>query len=323
MQRIKTLAGLALMGCALISTSAFAQKTVKIGYAVSRDSHYGAGADAFCATLETRTSNRYKCSQAPNATLGNEREMVEAAQIGSLDVAFVSSGTVGNFVPDVRVVDIPFLFRDYDHARKSLDGEIGKKILAAFPAKGLIAMAWGENGFRHITTTRREVNRPADLANMKLRTMENRVHVDSFRSLGALPTPMAWPEVYTALQQGTIDGQENPLAILVTAKLWQVQKHLALTGHVYSPTLLIASPSLWSTLSAEDKTAFLDAAAAGSKAQRARVTDEEQRAITLAEKEGMKVTRPDTSAFRDALAPNFKQHQATYGALLAAIQNVR
>lgn len=323
MTSIKTLVSLALIGSALISTSAFAQKTIKIGYAVSRDSHYGAGADAFCNTLESRTANRFKCSQAPNATLGNEREMVEAAQIGSLDVAFVSSGTVGNFVPEVRVLDIPFLFRDYAHARTALDGEDGKKLLAAFPSKGLIAMAWGENGFRHITTSRREVKSPADLGGVKLRTMENRVHVDSFRALGALPTPMAWPEVYTALQQGTIDGQENPLAILVTAKLWQVQKHLALTGHVYSPTLMIASPALWRTLSAEDKGAFMAAAAAGSQAQRARVTEEDQRAIAMLEKEGMHVTRPDSAAFRDALAPTFKQYQSTYGPTLAAIQAVR
>lgn len=323
MKTFKTLATLGLVASALLCTTAFAQKTVKIGYAVARDSHYGAGAEAFCKTLETGTTGRFKCSHAPNATLGNEREMVEAAQIGSLDVAFVSSGTVGNFVPDVRVLDIPFLFRDYAHARTTLDGEVGKKLLAAFPSKGLIAMAWGENGFRHITTSRKEVNKPSDLGGVKLRTMENRVHVDSFRALGALPTPMAWPEVYTALQQGTIDGQENPLAILVTAKLWQVQKHLALTGHVYSPTLLIASPALWGTLSADDRNAFLAAAKAGSQAQRARVTEEDQRAIALLEKEGMTVSRPDTTAFRAALAPTFSQHKKTYGPTLAAIQDVR
>jgi len=323
MKPLKPLASLVLIAGALLSSSVFAQKTIKIGYAVSRDSHYGAGADAFCNTLESRTAKRFTCSHAPNATLGNEREMVEAAQIGSLDVAFVSSGTVGNFVPEIRVLDIPFLFRDYAHARTTLDGEIGKQLLAAFPPKGLIALAWGENGFRHITTSRREVNRPADMAGMKLRTMENRVHVESFRALGTLPTPMAWPEVYTALQQGTIDGQENPLPILVTAKLWQVQKHLALTGHVYSPTLLIASPALWNTLSADDKNAFLAAAAAGVQAQRARVDAEDQSAIAMAEKEGMHVTRPDTSAFRDAMAATFKKYQTTYGPMLTAIHAVR
>lgn len=317
------LISLALLGGTLLASAAHAQKTIKIGYAVSRDSHYGAGADAFCAEIEKRTAARYKCSQAPNATLGNEREMVESAQIGSLDVAFVSSGTVGNFVPDIRVLDVPFLFRDYAHARATLDGDIGKKLLAQFPAKGLIAMVWGENGFRQLTTTRREINKPADLVNVKLRTMENRVHMDSFRALGALPTPMAWPEVYTALQQGTIDGQENPLPILVTAKLWQVQKHLALTSHIYSPTLMLASPAMWSGLSAEDKASFLAAAKVGADAQRARVTREDQSAIGQAEKEGMKVTRPDIAEFRAAMVPAFKSFEAQFGPALKAIQAMK
>ncbi len=312
----------ALLGAAMFVSTAHAQKVVKIGYAVARDSHYGAGADAFCAEIEKNTASRYKCSQAPNATLGNEREMVESAQIGSIDVAFVSSGTVGNFVPDIRVLDVPFLFRDSSHARKTLDGDIGKKLLAQFPAKGLIAMAWGENGFRQLTTTRKEINKPSDMSNIKLRTMENRVHMDSFKALGALPTPMAWPEVYTALQQGTIDGQENPLSILVSAKLWQVQKNLALTSHIYSPTLLLASPTLWASLSAEDKTIFLAAAKTGADAQRARVTKDELTATSVAEKEGMKVTRPDMALFRTAMAPAFKSFETQFGATLKAIQAV-
>lgn len=324
MNTFRTLvAAIAVAGATLIGAAAHAQQLVKIGYAVSRDSHYGAGADAFCDTLEKGSANRFKCSQAPNATLGNEREMVESAQIGSLDVAFVSSGTVGNFVPDIRVLDVPFLFRDTEHARATLDGAVGQKLLAAFPAKGLIAMAWGENGFRHLTTSRREIRAPADLANIKLRTMENRVHVESFRALGALPTPMAWPEVYTALQQGTIDGQENPLSILVTAKLWQVQKHLALTSHVYSPTLLIASPALWSKLNAADRQLFMGAAKAGAAAQRERVTREAQTAVALLEKEGMAITRPDTAEFRKALAPTFKKFEAQFGSDIASIQRVQ
>lgn len=319
----KILASVMFSG-SLIMPTVYAQTTsVKIGYAVSRDSHYGAGADAFCSELEKRTAARFTCSQAPNATLGNEREMVESAQIGSLDVAFVSSGTVGNFVPDIRVLDIPFLFRDYAHARHTLDGEVGQKLLAKFPSKGLVALAWGENGFRQLTTSNRAINKPTDLANVKLRTMENKVHVESFKTLGALPTPMAWPEVYTALQQGTIDGQENPLPILVTAKLWQVQKYLALTSHVYSPTLFIASPALFNKLSADDKKSFLVAAKAGAEAQRARVTQDDRTAIAQAEKEGMTVTRPNTDEFRTALEPAFKSFEKTYGPTLKTIAAVK
>jgi tripartite ATP-independent transporter DctP family solute receptor len=324
MNKTVKLLTLAMLSGSLMATAAYAQKTtVKIGYAVSRDSHYGAGADAFCSELEKSTSARFTCSQAPNASLGNEREMVEAAQIGSLDIAFVSSGTVGNFVPEIRVLDIPFLFRAYDHARRTLDGEIGQDLLALFPSKGLVALAWGENGFRQLTTSNRAINKPADLSGLKLRTMENKVHIESFKSIGALPTPMAWPEVYTALQQGTIDGQENPLPILVTARLWQVQKHLALTSHVYSPTLFLASPALFNKLSAQDKKAFLAAAKVGSAAQRARVTKDDKTAIAQAEKEGMTVTRPNTAEFRTALEPAFKGFEKTYGPMLKAIAAVK
>lgn len=305
------------------AATAQAQNTIKIGYAVSNNSHYGAGADAFCASLERATENRYKCQQFPNATLGNEREMVESAQIGALDVAFVSSGTVGNFVPDIRILDIPFLFRDSAHAHHTLDGEIGQSLLAKFPSKGLVAMAWGENGFRHITTNNKAINQPSDLANIKLRTMENRVHIESFKALGALPTPMAWPEVYTALQQGTIDGQENPLSILVTSKLWQVQTHLALTGHIYSPTLMIASPATWSKLSKEDQAAFMQAAKDGAAAQRQRVSDEAKTAVALLESEGMTVTQPTSSDFQAALEPTFKKFATTFGQALTDIQAVQ
>lgn len=307
----------------LAAASAQAQTSIKIGYAVSNNSHYGAGADAFCATLESASANRYKCQQFPNATLGNEREMVESAQIGALDVAFVSSGTVGNFVPDIRILDIPFLFRDNAHAHHTLDGQIGQDLLKKFPTKGLIAMAWGENGFRHITTNHKAINQPADLANVKLRTMENRVHIESFKALGALPTPMAWPEVYTALQQGTIDGQENPLSILVSSKLWQVQTHLALTAHIYSPTLLIASPATWGKLSKEDQAIFMQAAKDGAAAQRQRVSDEAKTAVALLEKEGMTVTQPSTADFQAALAPTFKKFASTYGQALTDIQAIQ
>src|SRR5690606_19087156 len=122
--------------------------------------------------------------------------------------------------------DIPFLFRDAQHARRVLDGQVGQEILEKFTAKGFHALAWGEQGFRHLTNNRRAVQTPDDFKGLKIRTMENPVHITAFRALGALPTPMAWPEVVTGLQQGTIDGQENPISVIVSARLSQTQKHL-------------------------------------------------------------------------------------------------
>ena len=136
-------------------TPAAAQTTIKLGYATTPTSHYGVGSNAFCEEVEKRTSGRYKCQQFPGAALGGEREMIEAVQLGTLDIVNTSTGPVGNFVPEVNIVDIPFLFRDYDHARRVMDGPIGDDLRAKFPAKGLIALAWTENGFRHMTNSKR------------------------------------------------------------------------------------------------------------------------------------------------------------------------
>ena len=156
-------------------------------------------------------------------------------QLGTQELTFTSTGPVPNFVPEARILDIPFLFRDKAHARAVLDGPIGQDMLKTFESKGFKALAWGENGVRHMTNSKRAVNGPDDLKGLKMRTMENPVHVAAYKGLGIVTTPMAFPEVFTALQQGTVDGQENPLSVIMAAKFDQVQKHLSLTGHVYSP----------------------------------------------------------------------------------------
>jgi TRAP-type C4-dicarboxylate transport system substrate-binding protein len=129
--------------------------------------------------------------------------MIESVQLGTLDLVNTSSGPLGNFVPEVKIFDIPFLFRDYDHARKVLDGKIGQDILKKFESKGLVGLTWGENGFRHMTNNKQEIRTPADAAGLKMRTMENKVHMDGYKAFGILPTPMAFTELFTALQQGT------------------------------------------------------------------------------------------------------------------------
>ena len=137
-----------------------------------------------------------------------------------------STGPVPNFVPDIAILDIPFLFRDYAQARAVLDGPIGQDLLQKFDAKGIHALAWGENGFRNMTNSKHPVVVPEDLKGLKMRTMENPVHIQAYRAFGIIPTPMAFTEVFTALQQGTVDGQENPLSVITSAKLDQVQKYL-------------------------------------------------------------------------------------------------
>ena len=241
--------------------------------------------------------------------------MIEAVQLGTLDLVNTSTGPVGNFVPEVKIVDIPFLFRDYDHARRVLDGPIGQDLLTKFPSKGLVALAWTENGFRHMTNNKRAIVKPADASGLKMRTMENKVHMDGYKAFGIQPTPMAFPEVYGALQQGTVDGQENPIPVILASKFAQVQKHLSLTGHVYSPALIITSPRLMGRLSDADKKVFYEAAHKAAAAQRKKVNDDENTGIAQLEKDGMTVVRKvDGLAFRDALKETYANYSKEFGA---------
>jgi tripartite ATP-independent transporter DctP family solute receptor len=217
------------------------QTTLKMNISVAQNSHYGVAIDTFAREVEKRTDGRYKVQNFYSGALGAERESIEALQLGTLDLTMTSTGPVPNFVPDVAILDIPFLFRDYAQARAVLDGPIGQDMLQKFEPKGIHGLAWGENGFRNMTNSKHPVMVPEDLKGLKMRTMENPVHIQAYRAFGIIPTPMAFTEVFTALQQGTVDGQENPLSVITAAKLDQVQKYLTLTGHVYSPAVILMS----------------------------------------------------------------------------------
>jgi tripartite ATP-independent transporter DctP family solute receptor len=270
--------------------------------------------DAFAREVEQRTQGRYKVQNFYSAALGAERESVEGVQLGTLDLTLTSTGPLPNFVPDVAILDIPFLFRDYAHARAVLDGPIGQDLLQKFPAKNLVALAWAENGFRHMTNSRHPVNVPDDLKGLKMRTMENPIHIQAYRQFGILPTPMAFTEVFTALQQGTVDGQENPLSVITSAKLDQVQKYLSLTGHVYSPAVILMNKAKWEALSAADRQAFADAAREAVKANRARIDDDERKAVADLRVRGMTVAENvDKAKFQAQLGPVYTEFGKRFG----------
>lgn len=320
---LKPLALAAVLAAA--ATGAHAQTVLKIGYATSATSHYGVGTTAFCDEMEKGTQGRYKCQQFPSSALGGEREQIEAVQLGTQDLVNTSTGPLGNFVPETRIVDIPFLFRDYDHARKVMDGPIGQELSKKMAAKGLINLAWTENGFRHMTNSKRAINSAEDAAGLKMRTMENKVHMDGYKTFGILPTPMPFPELFTALQQGTVDGQENPIPVILASKFSQVQKHLSLTGHVYSPAALILSPAVWNKLSDADKKVFTEAAKKGAAAQRKKVNDDEASGIAQLRSEGMQVIeKVNGESFRKAVGPAYANFAKEFGAAnIAAIQAVK
>ena len=316
--RIIHLASSLALACAAAlawpAATAVAQTAMKINISVAQNSHYGVAIDTFAREVEARTGGRYKIQTFYAGALGAERESVEGVQLGTLDLTLTSTGPLPNFVPEVAILDIPFLFRDYAHARAVLDGPIGQELLQKFPPKGMVALAWGENGFRHMTNSKRPVNLPDDLKGLKMRTMENPIHIQAYKQFGILPTPMAFTEVFTALQQGTVDGQENPLSVITAAKLDQVQKNLSLTGHVYSPAVLLMNKGQWDKLSAADKQAFLDAAREAVKANRARIDDDERKAVADLRAKGMVVVENvDKPKFQAALAPVYADFGKRFG----------
>lgn len=310
----KTALAGALFGT-LIATPLLAQTEIKIGYALAPDSHYGVAAERWQEVVEERTEGRYAFRHFPSSGLGGEREVIEGVQLGTIEATIVSSGTLANFVPETGVFDIPFLFRDLGHARRVLDGPIGQDILAQFDDVGLVALGWGEQGFRHITNNRNQIGGPDDISGMRLRTMENPIHLTAFQTLGAAPTPMAWPEVIGALQQGTIDGQENPLSVIVSASLNDVQEYLTLSGHVYSPAMLLVSPMVWDGMSEEDQQIFREAAAEAVEAMRGFVDNVEESGLETLRERGMDVgelSAEDRAAFQEALAPAYEEYYTTY-----------
>ncbi len=299
-----------------IAAPTFAETEVKLGYALAADSHYGVAAKKFEEVVLAETGDQFSFTHFPSSGLGGEREVIEGLQLGTIEATIVSSGTLANFVPETGVFDIPFLFNGFDHARAVLDGEIGQGILAKFDNVGLHGLAWGEQGFRHITNNRNAIHTPADVAGLKIRTMENPVHLAAFNAMGAAPTPMAWPEVISSLQQGVIDGQENPLSVIVSVKLNEVQKYLTLSGHVYSPAMLLVSKPFWEGLDDAQKAAFEKAATAAAAEMRAFVDNVETTGVATLKERGMEVNElsaEEKAAFQGSIQSAYDGYYKTYG----------
>lgn len=280
-----------------------AQTSIKLGHALAATSLYGVAAEAFADAVAEGTDGRYDVEHYAAGALGGERELVEGAQIGTVDVVITSTGPVGNFVPEIEVFNAPFLFRDYEHAHAVFDGPIGQEALEDFTDHNLVGLAWGEAGFRHLTNNTRPVNGPDDMEGLKIRTMENPIHTQAWSELGALPTPMAFPELFTALQQGTVDGQETPISVILGSNFQEVQKYLSMTGDVYTPVVILMSGSTWNSLSESDQTVFAEAAKTAAQVMREQNSKAEKDGIAELEAAGVEVTQVNVEDFSSLMGP--------------------
>ncbi|MEJ5377368.1 MAG: TRAP transporter substrate-binding protein [bacterium] len=283
---------------------------MKLASSVAPDHPYNVGGQKFADLIKERTNGRIQIKIYPAGQLGKgEREMTEGVQQGAIELLVTSTGPQGGFSPSINILDFPFLFRDYDHVDSVLDGPIGRKLLDDFEKANLKGLAFWENGFRHLTNSKVPVKKVEDAKGLKIRTMENKVHLAAWKAAGLNPTPMAFGEVFTALQQKVIDGQENPVAVIYSSKFWDAgQKYLSLTGHVYSPAILMMSKKVFDSMPKEDQELFMKTALEVGKFQRKLNRDDEERKIKEMEAKGVQVIRDvDKESFRKAMLPSYEQ----------------
>ena len=276
---------------------------------------YGLGATKLAELMKERTNGRITITVYNDSQLAKgEREMIEGLQQGTIDIYVGSTGPVGNFSPSMLIVDVPFLFRDNAHVDKVLDGPIGQQLLADLDKSGLKGLSFWENGFRHLTNSKSAVKTPDDAKGLKIRTMENKAHMTAFKTAGLNPTPMAFSELYSALQQKVLDGQENPVAVFYSAKLNEVQKYFSLTGHVYSPALVVISGKKWQQMPKADQDILLKAAQEVAQYERKLNRDQEEAKLKEMEGKGLVVVRDvDKAAWQKAMQPAFEEFSKQFG----------
>ncbi len=295
----------ALTACLTLFFGVAAAKTVvNIGIVTNPTFVHVQAANWFKEDVETALPGKYEIVVHHSGALGSETQVLQQVQLGTTQMTVCTTGPIEAFAPEIKALEMPFLFPSYAAADKVLDGPIGQDLAARLTKQGFFALHFLDNGFRNVTNAKRPVKSPQDLAGMKIRTMEAPTHLAIWRAIGANPTPMAWP-IFTALQQGVIDGQENPVAIIHAAKLLEAgQKYLTLSRHVYSALVFLANKTFVDTLAEADRKVFLDAARAASLKGRAFIRDNEGKQLAELRAAGMQVEEgPDVEAFRKATAP--------------------
>jgi len=304
---------------AVFASSAIAapKYTIKIG-SIDSDSHPTIQSikQEFVGPVQKLSKGRIKVELYANSQLGGDRELSEGVQLGTIQMAIPATSPLAGFDKRVQVLDLPYLFSSRKAAFEGIDGALGKTINKYLASKGFQVLGYQENGMRHVTNSKRPIKTPADMKGIKLRTMENPMHIAYFKQLGANPTPMSWGELYTALQQGTVDGEENPYAMIVDGKFYEVQKYVSETGHLFSFEIIIANKKFMDKLPADLRKIVETCAKNAAMKQRKMMAASEAKFKAQCIKAGMKVntlTPAQKKPFIAATAPVYKQFEKVLG----------
>ena len=294
---------------------------MKLATTVNEEDSFQLAAEKFKEIVEEKTNGAYQIEIYPDGKLGDEATLLESMAADELELGIVTSGPFVNFAPEMGVLDMPFLFSGNEEAHKVLDGEVGQELLATLENANLKGLAYAERGFRNVTNSVKPITTVADMQGLKLRVMENEVYQKTFAALGANASPMAWQETLTALQNGAIEGQENPINVICSYKLWESnQQYATLTRHSYSTAIITMSLAKFNELPEDVQTIFKDAAQEAAVYERDWTAENEAAQLQLMKDNGMEVVEePDLDSFREAAQSVYDEYPE-YADYLARIQ---
>jgi TRAP-type transport system periplasmic protein len=275
-----------------------------------------AGMKKFAELVSAKSAGKIKVNLFYNGTLGSDQAVVSAMKGGTIEMSVMNSGILASEAKELAIFDFPFLFANEKESDAIVDGPVGAKLHAKLEEKGLVGLAYWELGYRQMTNSKRPLNKVEDIDGLKLRVIPNPINVAWVKALGANPTPLPFPEVYGALEQKAIDGQENPISVIAANKFWEVQKNIALTNHQYNPQSVIFSKKIWDTLSPAEKKIISDSADEAAKFQRSESRAAVAANLELLKKNGMTVTQfppAEVAKLREKMKPVIAQFSASVG----------
>ena len=294
----------------------FTERTVRISNGVNQEHPIGNGVAKMSQCLLGKSGGKMKIQAFWGGALGGDLQATQALRSGTQEMVVTSSSPLVGILPDLGVFDLPFLIANEKEADAVLDGAYGKYIADKLPGVGLVNVAYWENGFRNLTNSRKPVQKVEDMQGVKVRVMQNNIFLDTFKTMGANAVPMAFGEVFTALETKAIDGQENPFVTIDTSKLYEVQKYLTVTNHAYTPMLVLYSKPLWDKLSGDEQKALTECTIVGRDEQRKVSRDLSMKSLDNLKKAGMQVTElspAEQARIRETVKPVYERHAETIG----------
>jgi TRAP-type transport system periplasmic protein len=304
----------------IVSTAAsaqFSERALRVSAAVPQDHPFGNGVAKLASCTAEKSGGKMKIQGFWSASLGSDQQAIQAVRSGLLEMVVASTSPLAGIIPEIGVFDLPFLFASEKEADAVLDGAAGQQISQKMQAVGLINLAYWENGFRHMTNSRRPIDKWEDVQGLKVRVMQNNIFLDTFKNMGANAVPLAYGELFSALETKAVDGQENPFANIETAKFYEAQKYLSITQHAYTPAVILYSKVLWDKLSQDERAVLTECAAQARDEERKVNRAESAKSLEKLKQHGMvvnEISPEEMARMREKAKAVYEKHASSIGA---------